>query len=203
MKILIFIFMIVSASLSVFFFDHQISVSFSNEYFKEHYWQFFRTMTDLGLGEIYFSIAIGTYVTAKFLFKNDYYRKWSLNFFICLLTSGITLQLAKHIVGRQRPLQTVDFNPFVFQPFNFDWYFHSMPSGHSQVIFCAAALFSVAFPKWKWLWFVFATFIAFTRIATQQHWLSDAIIGAYIGWGVSFLTLQWLSKYPNLNLQTK
>jgi membrane-associated phospholipid phosphatase len=173
--------------------DQPVAMFFASQPIKEKYWQVFRTITDIGLGENYFLIAIGTYVFFRWVRPAAFYRVWAAKFFICLITAGIGVQLLKFIFGRARPLQTENFDPYVFVPFNTHHYFHSMPSGHAQVMFTAAPLFSVAFPKYKYLWYGIACLVAFSRVATFQHTMSDIVAGAYVGWSISTLTLLYLA----------
>jgi len=193
-KMLFFFTLTMAAALiAILFLDRPLALLFESAFFKENYWQFLRTWTDVGLGENYFVISTVAFILS-WIWKKRFLRQWSSSFFVCLLTSGIVLQIAKHLVGRQRPLATVNFDPLVFEPLNLNHLFHSMPSGHTQVIFCAATLFTILIPRLKWFWFLFAIFIGFTRVATQQHWLSDTFLGAYIGWAVSVLTLEWIKN---------
>jgi membrane-associated phospholipid phosphatase len=188
--------------------DHPVASFFASEPIREKYWQFFRTMTDIGLGENYFILSMSVYAFTRWAAprlksvrfdrrKIEFYRKWSAEFFICLLTAGIGVQFLKFLIGRARPLQTENFDPFVFSPFNTDHYFHSLPSGHAQVMFTAAPFFCLAFPRYRHLWYGIAWLVAFSRVVTFQHTMSDIVVGAYVGWSITTMTLMFLQRKPN------
>ncbi|MGZ6393911.1 MAG: phosphatase PAP2 family protein [Pseudobdellovibrionaceae bacterium] len=177
-------------------------------YFKrpelEGIWLMARTVTNVGLSEHYFIIAIFLYIFARWI-RPSYtqIREWSRNLFFALITSGIFIHILKFCVGRQRPHKSPDFNPFVFHPFTTNWDFHSFGSGHTQVLFTVATMLSLALPKVKWVFFALAALFAFTRVIIHDHFLSDYIAGAVVGY-VGTLTAvfwvnRWLSRRKNVS----
>lgn len=191
---------VLAALVSVAFLDQKLALFFDLEK-NQGLKRFGKLITDIGLAEHYFIISIVGWIGFAFLAKKfsgalntkfDFYKRWSINFFIGLIASGILVHLFKNLIGRARPHQTESFDPFVFKPVNFDWSYQSMPSGHSQVMFTAATFFAVAFPKWKYFWFAFAVLICFSRVMVHDHFLSDTIMGAFTGWLGAHLTLQAL-----------
>jgi undecaprenyl-diphosphatase len=66
----------------------------------------------------------------------------------------------------------------------------SFPSSHAVNNFAAAVILSSFLPSWKWGFFMFAFFMAFSRVYVGVHYPSDiaggAIIGAGCGWIVVF-----------------
>lgn len=193
------------AVIAAIFCDQSLSQFFGREDIRTSWRPLARTITDMGLSDIYFAIAILSWALAKWLLprmssfkrysvKIDYFRRWGLNLLVALLVSGVITFLIKMTVGRQRPHKTPDFDPFVFQPINVHWHWHSFPSGHSQVMFTAATMFSLAFPKLRWLWILFAIIVCSTRIVVHDHFLSDTIFGACIGYVGTLLTLKLMQK---------
>lgn len=138
--------------------DQNLSLYFGVAEVKERYWKVARILTDIGLSEYYFAMALLVWAGAKWIAPKlhllrssketiDFARRWGLNFFVGLIVSGIMTLLIKMTVGRQRPHKSPEFDPYVFTPFTTHWHWHSFSSGHTQTIFTVATFFSVAFPK--------------------------------------------------------
>lgn len=189
---------------SMYFLDQSLSSFFSREDIYLTWYQPARKLTDLGLFEFYFALALGTWAFAKWIaprrqsFRNqpekiDFLRRWGLNFISALFLSGIITHLIKFSAGRQRPHKSPIFDPYIFTPFTTHWHWHSFSSGHTQVIFTAATMMSLAVPKWRGLWLTAAIIISFTRVMVVDHFLSDIIFGACVGY-VGTLAALYLMK---------
>lgn len=197
-------FALVIAAIAAFTLDQRLSEFFSHAD-RNIVRGYFREITDLGLSEYYFICAFATWVFARWIaprldvLKNyretcDFARRWGLNFIAALLLSGVFIHLTKFFVGRQRPHKSPTFEPFVFDPITTHWHWHSFASGHSQVMFTAATMFSVAFPKARWFFFLFAAVICFSRIAVLDHFLSDVIMGSAIGYCGALIAMKLMQK---------
>lgn len=161
-------------------------------------WLAARNVTNVGLSEHYFAGSLLLYIFARWVRPNfTQLREWSRNFFFALITSGIFVQVVKMCVGRQRPHKSVDCNPFVFHPFTAHWDFHSFASGHTQVMFTVATMLAIAFPRAKWLFFFVAAIFGFTRVIIQDHFLSDVIGGALVGYIGTLTGLYWVYLWQN------
>lgn len=194
------IFAFILAMISYVLCDQAVALYFGR---PELRWFYFvnRTLTDLGLSEYYFAIAILSWALARGVFplfkgfyqkyrnQIEYTRRWGLNFLVAQIFSGLIVLVLKFCVGRQRPHITPDFQAHVFSPFNVNWDFQSFPSGHSQVMFTAATLMSLAFPKLRWFWVFCALVICFTRVVCHDHFVSDTIEGAAFGYTGALLAL--------------
>nr|WP_295902177.1 phosphatase PAP2 family protein [uncultured Bdellovibrio sp.] len=192
-----------SLSLAVvagYFFDQKLSAFFAEPSIRDTFRGPARILTDIGLSEYYFILALATWAFAKWVAPRisalrkhsnrvDFYRRWGLNFFVALIVSGLITHIIKFTAGRQRPHKTPNFDPFIFNPFTTHWHWHSFSSGHSQVIFTAATMMSVAFPRFRWFWIPFAMLICVTRIVVHDHFLSDIIFGACVGYVGTLLAL--------------
>ncbi|WP_413585639.1 phosphatase PAP2 family protein [Bdellovibrio sp. HCB274] len=167
-----------------------------------------REVTNVGLSEHYFTISLFAWLFCafvaprvqqlkKYAAKVDYFRCWGLNFLVALLVSGAMTHIVKFFVGRQRPHKSPTCDPFVFDHCTTHWHWHSFSSGHSQVMFTAAVMFTLAFPKFKWLWIAIAVFACATRVIIQDHFVSDTIFGATVGYVGTLLALKWMQKSKN------
>ncbi|WP_413559013.1 phosphatase PAP2 family protein [Bdellovibrio sp. HCB209] len=191
-----------------YFFDQRLSQYFADHVVASVLWAPSRIITDIGLSEYYFIISIGTWALCAFVFprlgyfkkyaaKVDFFRRWGLNFLVALLVSGAITHVIKFCVGRQRPHKTPDFDPGVFHHFTTHWHWHSFSSGHSQVMFTVATMFSIAFPKFRWLWIPIAVIACITRVIVHDHFLSDIIFGGCVGYVGALLAMKWMKKSKN------
>jgi membrane-associated phospholipid phosphatase len=89
----------------------------------------------------------------------------------------------KLALGRKRPYTTDD--PYEFKPVNAS---SSFPSGHTTAAFAAAATLSEYYPTWQVEVpsYAAAAAVGFSRIYANQHWGSDVVGGAFLGYGVAY-----------------
>ncbi len=109
-----------------------------------------------------------------------------------LFVEGI-VGLTKFGVGRARPFTGEGTHSFV--PFeNFD---KSFPSSHAARSFAVAAVFAESYPQpVPFLAYTTATLIALSRIQLNEHFASDVLAGAALGFFVG-KALSWRHKNPD------
>ena len=162
---------------------------------------FFRQITDIGLSEYYFVIALLTWAFAAFVAPKlkvfqkvpervEFARRWGLNFFVALIVSGLLVHIIKFCVGRQRPHKSPIYDPYIFDPITTHWHWHSFASGHSQVMLTAATMMAIALPKFRWFFLSFAVVICFSRVVVLDHFLSDTIMGGTVGYCGALIALR-------------
>ena len=126
-----------------------------------------------------------------FMRHEDKIYRWGKQFLWCLLTAGFCVHLLKFLFGRKRPLTTLHQGVICdaqhWMGLQWDWHFQSFPSGHSQLIFTVATFLYLSHLKKYhgryFIWFL-AFFVAITRVMTLDHFLSDVLMGAWVGfWG--------------------
>ncbi|MBK9321796.1 MAG: phosphatase PAP2 family protein [Bdellovibrionaceae bacterium] len=159
-------------------------------------WLKARAITNIGLGDPYFMIAILIYIFAKWIRPQlTKWREFGRDFFFSLLGSGFLIHLIKFSFGRQRPHLSEDLNPLIFTPFTTDWNFHSFASGHTQVLFTVATMMSLTLPRWSWLYFSLATALGLTRVIIHDHFLSDFIGGAVVGYVGTITSVYFVHRW--------
>lgn len=194
--LIVFICAVIAAVFSAFFLDQPSSVYFQND--LEPYMtvrKIARELTDLGYSAKYFALAVVMmvvpWILKKFFHKtNDWLqstRHWGGKLLLSLIGAGIIIHIFKLLIGRFRPHKAPNFDPFIFEPITTDPHLHSMPSGHSQTIFVLVGILCLYLSskqksKWNGLVFLIGVILAFTRVITHQHFLSDCIMGATIGY---------------------
>lgn len=126
-----------------------------------------------------------------FFFKEEKRDHW---FFAPLLLVGIgTLVIAdgilKPLIARTRP--GLEIGAIILGGASHDY---SFPSGHATMSFAAAFVLSRGMPRWKWVFYVLAVLISFSRMYVGKHYPLDVIGGALLGWGIGFLSIIITSK---------
>ena len=85
----------------------------------------------------------------------------------------------KNLVARMRPSLSIGAIIVGRQSTDF-----SFPSGHATIAFAMAVVLSKIEPKWKWLLYLLAIAISFSRIYLGRHFPLDILGGAVLGWVV-------------------
>ena len=104
--------------------------------------------------------------------------------------------MLKVLVQRQRPFQLglVSVLPALEKVSHTIWNF-SFPSFQAMLVFCAIPLLSKKFPRFKYIWIVFAGIVAFSRVYFGLHFLSDVLVGGLIGYLLGVLVIRLEEKY--------
>ncbi|WP_447973947.1 phosphatase PAP2 family protein [Nitrospira sp. Kam-Ns4a] len=89
----------------------------------------------------------------------------------------------KFVTGRARP--EANQGATHFRPFSGTG--SSMASNHAAASFAVATVFAERYPgPVAWTAYTLATAVSFARIYRDQHWSSDVVAGALIGWGMGY-----------------
>ncbi len=135
------------------------------------------------MGEAYTALAVPSLIYSYgFIFKDDYVRTTGRLLFESLALSSLINITLKFSFGRARPFMDRGYNDFeLFETSNS---YQSFPSGHSTVAFTIATVLSERIDRW-WAYiglYTCASLTAYERIKSDNHWLSDVILGAGIGY---------------------
>ena len=179
--ILLLVFLAIIISL---YFDSAIvkGVSFiRNEFLDE----FFIGITSIVSGVIIFFI-----LTSLFLWK-EHKRRWIIPLWLSLTLSAVVGFLLKILIQRQRPFQLgiVPEIP-ILQTIGYSTWNFSFPSFQAMLAFCALPILSKEFPRFKYVWIVFAALVAFSRVYFGVHFLSDIIAGGFLGYLIGTLAVK-------------
>jgi len=105
----------------------------------------------------------------------------ALHLWLSVAAAGLLANLLKVICGRYRPGLYFDQGLWGFTGFSVGYDLNSFPSGHAAVAGALATGLALAFPR-GWPAFALAGLaVGFTRVMTGSHWLSDVIVGLYLG----------------------
>lgn len=111
--------------------------------------------------------------------------------FLGFWSTGIFIQILKHLIGRARPKLT---DPFLYIGPNLKTGFDSFPSGHTAIAFCFATICSFYFPKYRILFYIFAIITGFERTEAFSHYPSDVIAGAITGLLMGKIIIKYIYK---------
>ncbi len=117
-----------------------------------------------------------------------------------IFTSGIIF-LIKEIVDRARPYVAFGLEDPPLHAVG-----NSFPSAHAAVIFAMLPFFEKEYPKLKYAWIVFAIIVCFTRIYFPVHYMSDILLGSFIGYIIGYVFCNWKikqKKQQNKNKKAK
>lgn len=118
-------------------------------------------------------------------------RRWEK----ALAVAGISVVLADqfresmaYLFGRYWPETWIDNNPsliqndaYGFHPFHSGRQYGSFPSGHTARTVAAAAVFWIAYPKWRFMCILASLAVVVGLIGMNYHFVGDVIAGGFIG----------------------
>lgn len=129
-----------------------------------------------GNGATLMIIALMFYISGRYLNQRLYHAGRLM--LVGFLSTGVIVQVLKHLIGRARPRLTVDT---VFIGPSWRSGYDSFPSGHTAVVFCLAYILSRYYPKYRLVFYLFAIVVGFERFEDVSHFPSDVLAGTIIG----------------------
>lgn len=195
------------AAAALFLLDSSAALYFKPRFGNPlHLWA--RATTDVATAGPYFGLAIGLIIIFSLVQRfrpEEKWRRaraWALFGLFSLLCGGVLSQALKHLIGRKRPYADAMLTSREFLPLTANYEFHSLPSGHSQVLFSVATFLAILWPRVWWLWLSAAALFASTRVITLNHWVSDVVAGAAVGMFGTVLAFRlmqyWKKQFAHL-----
>ncbi|MEM3374539.1 MAG: phosphatase PAP2 family protein [Candidatus Woesearchaeota archaeon] len=137
--------------------------------------------------------AILIIISSLFLYeerKNNYIPLLFISFFTSLILS----YLLKFLIMRERPFG-MDYT--IISIFNFILKIpnYSFPSSHAAMAFSVLPILDREFKKLKLFWIFFVIMICISRLYLNQHYLSDVVAGAFLGYLSGYYTLRIGEKH--------
>ena len=138
------------------------------------------------------------FFTTLFLWK-EHKRRWIFPLWFASFFAVLTSYLLKVWIKRPRPFQegfvSVLNIAFNFMRDNFNTWNFSFPSFQAMLVFSAVPLLNQEFKKFRYIWFVFACLVAFSRVYFGVHYLSDIMAGAIIGYLIGAVVVKIEENY--------
>ena len=118
-------------------------------------------------------------------------RNYGIIILIALLITAILGEgVLKNIIKRNRPFVTLsNLKLLITPPASY-----SFPSGHTASSFAVFGVFYFLNMRYKWVVFLTAFLIAFSRMYLGVHYFSDIIGGVILGLGVSYVVCSYYKK---------
>ena len=144
------------------------------------------------------SIIIFFVLTSLFLWQ-EHKRKWIFPLWLTLALSIIISYIVKVLIHRPRPFQAgvisvLGLGVYLMKNSFLTWNF-SFPSFQAMLVFSALPILDKEFPKFKYIWLIFACFVALSRVYFGLHYMSDVIAGAIIGYLLGALLVYAEGRY--------
>lgn len=142
---------------------------------------FASVLTNLGYGKYYIFSFIATTVIAEWGFKQRDIARVSLFLLLCIVIPGGICDVIKVIASRARPVELFNHGLYGFQFFQVHARYWSFPSGHSTTISGLMMGVAVCLPRLRQICLLLMLSVAFTRVMVTAHFLSDVMMGLYLG----------------------
>jgi len=126
--------------------------------------------------------------------KNGRLRQIGERGVMTLVLSRIVVEMLKAAVGRGRPRATETADPLLFIGPTMQADFHGFPSGHATATFVVATLAAATFPQLRRSFMLWAGMVALSRLALNEHFVSDVAVGGLLGYGAARLCLRYESR---------
>jgi membrane-associated phospholipid phosphatase len=113
--------------------------------------------------------------------------------FLAIGAPNLFVTIVKRLIGRARPYVGGHDDPFAYVPFIWRPEYASMPSGHATTAAAAAVAIGAVWPRARWVMWLYALLIMFSRIVVLAHHPSDVLAGALVGILGVLLVRHWFA----------
>jgi membrane-associated phospholipid phosphatase len=113
--------------------------------------------------------------------------------FVAIALPGLFDTIIKRFIGRARPYVGDHDDPFAYRPFIWRSEYASMPSGHATTAAAAAIAIGALWPRTRWVMWLYALIIMFSRVVVLAHHPSDVLAGAVVGGVGACLVRRWFA----------
>lgn len=119
------------------------------------------------------------------LAQDENFKNLGLRLTEATIYSGLVNLAAKFLIGRSRP--TISDDQYAFDPFSLSYDHTAFPSGHTTLAFAYSTVMSEEYNGflWKLGWYSLAVMVGYARIYNNQHWFSDVVLGAVLGYFIA------------------
>jgi membrane-associated phospholipid phosphatase len=155
---------------------------------------FFNIITYLGDSKWYLIGSAILFLHCRYILKNVRCSRKPLFVFLAIALSGMSADLIKYTLGRYRPKLLFQDGLYGFDFFHVDHGMTSFPSGHANTMAALALALYYLFPRYGLLYLCVAVLVSASRVVIGAHFLSDVVVGAYLGIVMTLLTKSCLES---------
>ncbi|MFA7421274.1 MAG: phosphatase PAP2 family protein [Melioribacteraceae bacterium] len=169
--------------------------------FKNNHTRLLDNIADVGhnYGNAAYAITFSSaiYLGGK-IFREEKYSTTGRMLLESLFYSGVVTTVIKSVIGRSRPY--TEDGPSRFNGFQVKAETTSFPSGHTTVAFAVSSVLAERIDNVYASVFLYslAASTVFQRIYDDQHWASDALFGALIGYTIGKAVVKYDAE-KNIN----
>lgn len=136
---------------------------------------------------------LGIFYACGVIWKNKKAKETGLKGLEAYVITVVFTNVIKQVTHRHRPYQDDPPDPHAWDgPFSWGgpygtFGYNSFPSGHSSAIFAVATVIGLEYWDTKWVpvvSFGLAGFTALYRLAVNDHWASDVLVGSALGFAI-------------------
>lgn len=142
-------------------------------------------ITSSGLHFLFSYELMGVLILSIFFYFYKNVKKTGFPLLISAIASTVISIIGKLITARPRLLGAE------FYLFNIPNY--SFPSSHATLAFSVIPILMLKSKKLAWIWFGFAILVAISRVIFKQHYFSDIVAGALLGYVIGLIVV-YLTK---------
>ena len=152
-------------------------------------------LTSFFMGITFVSSILIIFLFLTLLFIKEKKRKFLVPLWASLFFSTLIGFILKISISRLRPYQQdlISVVSGAVESSHVIWNY-SFPSFQAMMVFSAIPFLSKEFPRFKYVWIVFACLVAFSRVYLGVHFLSDVITGAFLGYLIGYFFLRLKEK---------
>ena len=186
----------VAAALSLAFLDQPLARAFHD--IGPRWDAAWRLVTEFGVSTPYEVVAAAGAVVLGIAGRKT--AAWRAAYvFLAVSIPGLASDIVKPAIGRARPRLLFGPDPvYGFTGFGPRAAFWSMPSGHAVTAAALAFALSVVYPRFTALWIAGALLIGASRVLLGAHYLSDVLVGFYLGVIGAWAVAAWLRSNGRL-----
>jgi len=121
-----------------------------------------------------------------------------------LVWSLATAEGLKRVFGRAQVEMWTGFTPgdTHLGIYGFHWFhgiatWQSFPSGTAAAGASLLSVLWIQMPRWRSVWVSLMSFVVFTIIVTNSHFVADVLAGAFLGASIGWMTVRLLRPIPS------